>query len=245
MTASMRDNRRRGTQRMTGRSMRTALAQMPARARRRVARLVHERGHMEDTYGTVELTELGFDNPEYVHYQPSSWRHLDRALEGCEVGPGDVFLDLGCGKGRIVYLAAQRPFDRVVGVEIAPELLAVAQRNVDRNSARLACDVELVAADVVEYAVPDDVTYVYLYNPFVGDVFRAALGGLIASLDRRPRPMTLIYANPTMAEEIAACGRFELVREFAMHGGHGQRHDGDLAAAPVNELVHVYRAAAV
>ncbi len=229
---------------MNNRTVRETLAEMPVRARRRVARLVHERGRMEDTYGKVELAELGLENPEYVHYEPSSWRHLDRALEGCEITDADVFLDLGCGKGRIVHLAAGRPFARVIGVEIAPELLEVARRNVDRNRRRLACgDVELVVADVVEYVVPDDVTYVYLYNPFVGEVFQAAVDGLIASLDRRPRTMTMIYANPTMAEAVDASGRFALVREFAVGSGRAGRGDAaqDVAAVPVNERVSVYR----
>ena len=34
---------------------------------------------------------------------------------------------------------------------------------------------------------------------------------LIASLDRRARPMTLIYANPELGSVIDDCGRFELV----------------------------------
>lgn len=218
-------------------TMREALAAMPARGRRRVARLLNERGRMEDTYGTVELTDLGFDNPDYVHYQPSSWRHLDRALEGRTFGPADVFIDYGCGKGRVVYLAAQQPFARVIGIEIAEDLIAVARRNLERNAARLACpDVELITADVVTYVVPDDVTYAYFYNPFVGDVFRAALDGLIASLDRNQRDLTIIYANPTMASAVAESGRFRLEREIAM----SSPKDGPPA---VNGLVHVYRSA--
>ena len=218
-----------------GTSIRDALTAMPRRARRRIARLRHERGRMEDTYGTVELAELGFANPDFVHYQPSSWRHLDRALEGCQVGADDVFIDYGCGKGRVVYLAAQRPFGRVIGLEIAEDLIAVARRNIERNRDRLVCpNIDLVTADVVGYEVPDDVTYAYFYNPFVGEVFRAALDGLIDSLDRRPRELTVIYANPTMADLVRAAGRFELVREVAMSQKGGE-------PVPVNELLQVYR----
>jgi hypothetical protein len=181
--------------------------------RRRAARLWFERGALEDTYQPVDLAELGLAHPERLEYRASAWRHLGRALEGREIDRSDVLLDYGCGKGRIVYQAASLPFRRVIGVEISRDLLDVAQRNVERNRHRLVCqDVELVCGDARTYEVPQDVTYVYMYNPFIGDVFRAAFGNLLRSLAHRPRRLTLIYVHPVMAEEIERSGRFRLVR---------------------------------
>ena len=74
------------------------------------------------------------------------------------------------------------------------------------------------------------------------DWTKRALGGLIDSLDRRPRAMTMIYANPTMADAVAASGRFTLVREFAVGGGRPGRGEAprDVASVPVNERVAIY-----
>jgi SAM-dependent methyltransferase len=182
--------------------------------RHRVARIVFERGAIEDTYGATDLSEFGLDHPDRVEYRASSWRHLRRGMQGCSVDRSDVFLDYGCGKGRIVYQAAALPFGRVIGVEISPQLLDVARRNIERNLRRLACrDVELVCTDAANYEVPDDVTYVYMYNPFLGDVFRAALANLERSLERRPRRLRLIYVHPAMTADIERSGRFRAVHE--------------------------------
>ena len=179
--------------------------------RRRVMRRVFERGELEDTYGVVMLDEFGVAHPDRRHYEPSGWRQLARALSKREIGPGDVFLDYGSGKGRIVYQAAQLPFGRVLGVEISEELTEVARRNIERNRDLLKCgDVTLTCADVVDFEVPDDVTYAYLYNCFVGRTFDVALDGLVRSYDRRPRSLTLIYSHPVLADVLAAHPRFEL-----------------------------------
>jgi arsenite methyltransferase len=46
-----------------------------------------------------------------------------------EVRPGEAVLDLGCGAGFDVFIAAQLvgPLGRVVGVDLSPEMLAVAE----------------------------------------------------------------------------------------------------------------------
>ena len=123
-----------------------------------------------------------------------------------------MFVDFGSGKGRVVYAAARHPVKRVVGVEIAPGLTAIAQRNIERNRRRLRCqDIDLVTADAAEWEVPDDMTVAYFFSPFVGSVFSAVLRNIEASLDRAPRPLTLIYACPVLESEIAGGGRFKLV----------------------------------
>lgn len=47
-----------------------------------------------------------------------------------------AFLDLGCGKGRIVLLASEYPFRQVTGVELHPGLAAIARRNLRLWTAR-------------------------------------------------------------------------------------------------------------
>lgn len=185
-------------------------------AKNRLARLVFERG-LTDTGKGVGLEEFGLDAPERVRYEASGWTYLGRALRRCEVGPADVFVDFGSGKGRVVWQAARYPFARVIGVEISPQLNAVAQRNIEDNLDRLTCrNVELITADATEFEIPDDMTFAYFYSPFEGEVFRRVIGRVTESLDRNPRPLTLIYANPVMDDELRATGRFELL--FVLKG---------------------------
>ena len=53
-----------------------------------------------------------------------------------------------------------------------------------------------MTANVSEWDPPDDITHAYLYNPFSGSVFEAAVAGLLRSYDRRPRDLKIIYVNP-------------------------------------------------
>lgn len=180
----------------------------------RIGRAVFERGDFIDTAPRVKLQELGLKTEERHRYQASPWLALPRALRVRDVRPMDVFVEYGCGKGRVVYQAAQRyPFRRVIGVDIAPELTEIARTNIERNRGRLRCkDVEIVTADVVEYVPPDDLTHAYFYNPFSGQVFEGAIDGIVRSLDRNPRTVTIIYCFPMLPEVIERTGRFELVR---------------------------------
>ena len=145
----------------------------------------------------VGLEELGLAAEHRSGYKPSGWLSLRRVLRRREVRPTDVFLDLGSGMGRVVIQAARYPFRRVLGVELSPQLHRIAVDNVRRSvpGHRLG-DVELVNCDVLDYAVPDDVTVAYFANPFTGRIFAAALDNLLSSLERNPRTLRLIYFNP-------------------------------------------------
>jgi len=166
-----------------------------------------------ETTDMVHLAELDLDAPDRVDYQPAGWLDLPRILRRDEVTADDVFLDLGCGKGRVVLMAARYPFRRVIGVDISERLLGVAQANVAAGRARRRCgEVELHRADVVDYRISDDVTVVYMFNPFGGAIFDAAIGHLIESVDRRPRTVRLIYRNAVHHDRLLRTGRVELTR---------------------------------
>ncbi len=169
----------------------------------------------EETSGRVPLDRLGLEHPERVHYSASPWWILHWLLPRSDVRPSDVFVEFGCGKGRVVLDAARRyPFKRVVGVELSQELSDVARRIVVQEQRRLRCpDVLIETADVTEYRVPDDMTHAYLYNPFKGQTFERVCQNIVASLDRAPRELRLIYLNPVEHETLLATGRFRLVRQ--------------------------------
>lgn len=172
-------------------------------------RLLFERRLHIRTDGRIELADLGLPSEYRVHYQPSPWLTLPRVLRRAEVSADDVFIDFGCGMGRMVLEAALfYPLARVIGVEFAPELARVAQQNIDRNLRRLkARHVEIVVSDVLEYEIPDDVTIAFFYNPFYGPIFAHVIRGLIASVDRVPRRLRIVYQNPYEEALLLSSGR--------------------------------------
>lgn len=178
-------------------------------------RLWEWRNHIS-TEGTVDLATLGCEGADRVFYMPSGWTTLPRILRRGDVGPDDVFVDLGSGMGRVVYQAARYPFRRVVGVEVSERLQEAARANIDRNRARLrAGRVDLVTADAAAWPVDDDVTVAYLFNPFTGAVFARVVANLLESLDRRPRRLRIVYRNPVEHEVLMATGRVRLTRRLS------------------------------
>jgi len=65
---------------------------------------------------------------------------------------------------------------------------------------------------VAEFRIPDDVTYAYCYNAFTGPVFQQVRDEMIASVDRRPRALRLLYRTPREHDCLIQTGRFRLVR---------------------------------
>jgi predicted RNA methylase len=168
-----------------------------------------------ETSARVDLADLGLAHPERVGYEAGSWLDLPRILRRGEARD-EVFLDLGAGKGRALLMASLYPFRRIVGVELSSGIAAVALRNIERFRPRTRCaDIDLVVADAVDYRVPDDVTVVYLFNPFRGRTFDAAIRNLIASIDRNPRTVRLIYRNAMYEDRLLATGRARFVRAWA------------------------------
>jgi 16S rRNA G966 N2-methylase RsmD len=173
-----------------------------------VSQLAFERRYGVRTAELIELDKLGIAGEGRGYYVPASWRTLRRTLSRKEIGPADVFIDFGSGMGRMVLEAARFPFGRVVGVELSQQLHEIARDNVQRTRQRLRCrNIELHRTDVLGYQIPDDVTVAFFNNPFQGSVFSTVVQRLVASIDRNPRQLKLIYYNPVEQRTVLATGR--------------------------------------
>lgn len=175
-----------------------------------------------DTAGSVQTDQLGIEDGERreqaILYLPSPPRVTRWMLDHVGIEPRETaFVDLGCGKGRVLLVASERPFQRVVGVEISRELAAIARRNIDLYRARTCRDVEVVNTDATQFAFPDANLLIHLYHPFEVSVTDAVLAQLERSLQRRPRRVTIAYltyaaAVPSIEELFARYPRYQRVR---------------------------------
>ncbi|MFQ5733588.1 MAG: hypothetical protein ACE5KM_16745 [Planctomycetaceae bacterium] len=145
-----------------------------------------------------------FENQDCHEYQPLYYAGLDRAFKRLRIRRGkDVFLDYGSGMGRIVTVAATHPFKKVIGVEMLPDLNEISRTNIERARRRLKCpDVEIIQTDATTYELPPDVTVIFLFNPFFGDVLRAVQQQIRKSLEAHPRNLQLVYMNPLVDPDL-------------------------------------------
>jgi SAM-dependent methyltransferase len=185
--------------------------------RRRLERFWLERwvGFPREASKPIPLEEVGLAGVGRERYGPSPYGILGRVLRRADIGPEDVFIDFGCGMGRVLYEAAARfAFKRVVGVDLVPEFTAVARDVLARNSNRLRCrEVEVVTSDVLIYPVPPDVTVAYFGAAFGEPILNSVLDKLAASADDYPRTIRLIsYAPTAQPPELEEHPRVRLVR---------------------------------
>lgn len=198
----------------------------------RATRAVYERRFDVQTVDSLldepyadHLASQGLDPEGCLGYLPSDWLTLPRVFDRGEITPDDVFLDAGCGEGRMLVEAAGRyPFKRVIGVELSEPFADVAAENVRRASTKLRAPVEIVRSNVVDYEIPTDVTIAYAANPFRGNVFQGFLDRLVESLDERPRRMRFVYVGPREEQAVLATGRFRRVRYGRSFVTRAQRH---------------------
>jgi SAM-dependent methyltransferase len=129
----------------------------------------------------------------------SGWVVLWGLFRGLEVARDDVFVDLGSARGRVLYMAARRPFKRVEGIEWSEPLIQAARANLDRKRHRLRCEeIKIRNLDIREWEVPEDVTVVYLYIAlsYWPEFPQTVVAKLRASVERHPRRLRLIIPDP-------------------------------------------------
>lgn len=108
-----------------------------------------------------------------------------------------TFVDYGSGKGRTLLMAAELPFKRVLGVELAKSLSDVATDNIRafRSDESICRDVESVCVDATKFPIPDGPCFFYFYCPFYADTLGQVLDKIKASYAADPRPMIIVYTN--------------------------------------------------
>ena len=115
-----------------------------------------------------------------------------------------AFVDVGCGMGRALLLAAQHPFKQVVGIELSPALHAIAQENLaTARGLDVRCrDVRIRGGDARRFRFPKGDLVVFLFNPFDHEVLRAVLERIVRSRAARDRVM-LLYHVPVHRDVVA------------------------------------------
>jgi SAM-dependent methyltransferase len=155
----------------------------------------------DEAHGTETASFDWFGN-----YEPTRPTVVDEVLDALRIDwPRWTFVDLGSGKGRVLLVAARRPFARVVGIEASARLHQVARANLAAVGPTVA-PVHLFHADVRDAPVPSGPLVLFLYNPFGADVLVDVLGRLGA------RPLLVVYVNPVHAAVVEQASFAQVAR---------------------------------
>jgi SAM-dependent methyltransferase len=171
------------------------------------------------TGGVIPQTELDVDAKTWINasaYVPTSPVDFDEGMRDSGlVYEETTFIDVGCGKGRALLMAAAFPFRRIVGVEFSASLADIARDNVRRYTGPRACqEITIETMDATKYVFPDGPLVVFMYHPFDEKVM-APFAERVAQLVREnaERRILVVYLKPKHRELWDRSTTFALKRE--------------------------------
>ena len=146
-------------------------------------------------------------------YEPYPYRELNRLFKEYPFKEEDGFVDIGCGKGRVLVKASLFGCRNIYGVDLSKKLLADANANLatcQRN--RPDMHYELLCMNAKNYTFSSDINKVFMYNPFSLKIEIKVLKALIASIRETPREVILFLAgSPSMNKYMENIKNFKVV----------------------------------
>lgn len=176
-----------------------------------------------NTTGADELKSLekkGIDIEHATIYMPVSYDLLEEVLEAANnlsIKPGTHFLDIGCGKGRALCVAAYYGFTKLTGIDFSKKLADAAAANLELTRQKLpAVHYTIYNNDAFYFEIPDDVTCIFLFNPFDEVIMSGVVFNILESLKRNKRTITIIYVNDLHKETFTIAGFSEVYYKKTM-----------------------------
>jgi SAM-dependent methyltransferase len=152
------------------------------------------------TTGADELHKLenkGVDISHATIYMPASYDLLEDVFTEIKKNNLTHILDIGCGKGRALCVAAYYGFTEVTGIDFSKELCIQAKENLEITKKNYpSLTYKVINNDAFYYEIPGDVDCIFLFNPFDEMIMSGVIENIEISLEKFPRELYIIYLNP-------------------------------------------------
>lgn len=120
-------------------------------------------------------------------------------------------MDIGCGKGRPVFVAESFGYENVKGIDLDEELIAIANSNLKSYKLkRKTSNIQFILANALEYNYENNPTVYFLFNPFNEEILEKVLGKVISSTSSET---WFVYMNPKYKTAFTK-DKFEVVKEL-------------------------------
>lgn len=162
---------------------------------------VNTRPHLLSRDSSIIGSHIANANPHYG----SNWFLLksvfhDLIRKNIVIPLNSHLLDFGCGAGRVLIAAKLFGIKKVTGVEFSNNLCRRAEENLRKIAIREFLNFdsgwEVIHADACSYIIPDDVTLIFLYNPFDASIINIVAQRILKFVNSVNHTVTIIYVNP-------------------------------------------------
>lgn len=157
-----------------------------------------------DTCKRVSLSNLNIASASKnfgTKYDPSPISALRRLLRWISIPDSVNFVDFGSGKGRVLLVASEFPFSRIVGLEFSSDLCSISKSNISKFKSHkmIKTPISVLNIDAIQYKIQDDDAVFFFFNPFGAEVMRPVIENILQSYNKKNRRILFIYYNPVHA----------------------------------------------
>ena len=184
-----------------------------------VSDLLFDMKYKIDTINTEQLENLDIDSPnkEYgVYYEGTNAYIFKNAFSSFKIDASNsCFIDFGSGKGKAMFMAAERGFRKVIGVEFSIELVEICRKNLEifKQKTNTKTEFEIIHMDASQYEIPMDANLLFFSNPFNEILTIKVIDNILKSYDKSPREIWIIHLYPQGNMAFAKHPRFQLEHE--------------------------------
>jgi SAM-dependent methyltransferase len=187
--------------------------------------------HGTDTEEPVKVYKLDAVSSSYIHsngYQASHSNRVADILASLPIRREQYnFVDVGCGKGRALIVAAEIGFRNVTGVEISTALCEKARKNLS------ICEIngQVLNCDAAAFEVPESACVLFLYSPFNRWVMHQFRRNVEHRLKQSNEDIWIVYFSPACRRALDASSKLRVFQDFGdtviYRGGRESRGEND------------------
>ncbi len=138
------------------------------------------------------------------YYSRTDKSTLTQLVSVLNLSQEDSFLDIGCGKGLVLYYFAKKTHCKLAGIEKFEPLVQLAKQNF--RTLGLADRIQVITIDAKDFLNYADYNVFFMFNPFKQDVAQRVMECIVKSLSINPRKIRIISVQPFFNQIIEGFG---------------------------------------
>ena len=152
------------------------------------------------------------NSTQFYHYQGASYLVLLKILpQVFKQTQNFTFFDIGCGKGRAMFVAASCGYKKLIGIDLDRELILAATKNsttyFQKNN---TSEFTFLVSNALEFEYKNEATVYFMFNPFNEDVLK----NVIQKINQFTSSETyFVYMNPKH-KNVFNAKQFQLIKTF-------------------------------
>ena len=164
------------------------------------------------------LSQKGIDISHATIYMPASYDLLEKIFSYANIKSFNHFVDIGCGKGRAMCVAANSGIKKITGIDFSKELCNAATINLAQTTLRFPdLQFKIINNDAFYFEIPVDADCIFMFNPFDEIIMSGVINNIEESIEQNPRKITVIYLNPLQKHLFISNGYKEIFHTKSLH----------------------------